>query len=39
MERRGYLVKSLFTIEDLGLSKAELEEFERKVAAGEITAA
>ena len=38
MERRGYTVKSLFTIEDLGLSKAELEEFDRKVAAGEITA-
>lgn len=38
LEGRGYEVCSLFTIEDLGVSQAELKEFEEQVAAGKITA-
>lgn len=37
MEKQGYTVKSLFTIEDLGVSLSEIDEFQRKVEAGEIT--
>lgn len=36
--RRGYQVRSLFNVEDLGLTPAERTDFERKVAAGLITA-
>ena len=36
MENLGYTVKSIFTIEDLGITKEEIEEFERKVQLGEI---
>ena len=36
MEDLGYKVKSIFTIEDLGITKEEIEEFERKVQLGEI---
>jgi orotate phosphoribosyltransferase len=38
LERRGYHVKPLFTIEDLGLSQAEIADFQRQVAEGRITA-
>lgn len=36
MEDLGYKVKSIFTIEDLGITKKEIEDFNRKVESGEI---
>jgi hypothetical protein len=36
MEDLGYKVKSIFTIEDLGVTKNEIEDFNKKVESGEI---
>ncbi len=36
MEDLGYKVKSLFTIEDLGVTKKEIEDFNKQVESGEI---
>ena len=36
MENLGYKVKSIFTIEDLGVTKKEIEDFNKQVESGEI---